>query len=840
MNLLLKTKMPTIFAESSNLHHQHNWSQEEISLLGDFTIAMKTTVYHDGKWNNGGTKVATSYNEKDRFTAHLLFVPGALLSQPSIKKDINEGSPDIKEVIVNGKLDTARLKALYTRRLLPALLHANATTTSEKGAYVTIPGLGCGQFISSKYCDKKTLKGILAKIIKEILIENKTRLPNIRAVRFDPNTEGSTNLNGSITEDQLDYIVANSRYEGLLHKPEHFDKKYKGCDYFKIVAWDHLSYPGNDWLGGSGATDDGSNCAATDSCYQLTGGKGRYGKSSGQFGYFPPEGYNTWKTLILKKKIYVQTNQQNLHLYSTVTKTKLRQLINNRLYDEANKYCKNNPTLVNKQTLQLTYLRYVVTENPALNNNDRRSECFELFKTCLKLNNYNFSAKPHLLRKRLGEKDPLYQLVASLQSKLDDKKHKKNKNMDADEHPIMPILVKGKLEITKEYIKMAIEQGRYDIAAKLYKINSKLVDPQIVQLVIMKFKPADQNAFEMLPILFPNINENLILDALDDNFISQQKFTQKDIKAAIKQNMYKVAAKLCKTNNQLVDNEILQWTINQFKTTGIDVFKALHIFFSHEIELPRQRHKDEKEFMQALQLKTKPFLRKYKKSLGIFSNQHKAIQKDIKQMLVLFEKIINAKEFKHFEDNLFNLCELLFLPKEPNKNIFTKLFSPNKQAQPTLPLLQRIKKLNNNTNSNINNFCEGIKTKCCWPRCYQKTTGDIKPLYEKACGELKHKQQEQKLTDYEKNPLQFNNIDELRQIHICNVLRKLNNKELCYPEQFTKTLEILKVKFNFVMSYYEDGYTVYTTKGKHDWLKKTINDHSENQSPASRESPKNK
>jgi len=45
--------------------------------------------------------------------------------------------------------------------------------------------------------------------------------------------------------------------------------------------WDHVSWPGNDFYGGSRSTDDGVKAAATDSMAALTGVEGRYAPNRG-------------------------------------------------------------------------------------------------------------------------------------------------------------------------------------------------------------------------------------------------------------------------------------------------------------------------------------------------------------------------------------------------------------------------------------------------------------------------------------------------------------------------------------------------------------------------------
>ncbi len=75
----------------------------------------------------------------------------------------------------------------------------------------------------------------------------------------------------------------------------------RGCRLFTFVAWDHVSWPGNDFFGGSRCTDDGVKAAATDSMRQVTGVEGSY--SPQRHAYLPPEGHANWGELVRKEGI---------------------------------------------------------------------------------------------------------------------------------------------------------------------------------------------------------------------------------------------------------------------------------------------------------------------------------------------------------------------------------------------------------------------------------------------------------------------------------------------------------------------------------------------------------
>ena len=71
---------------------------------------------------------------------------------------------------------------------------------------------------------------------------------------------------------------------------------FSDCLLFSIVAWDHVSWPGNDYFGGSRGTDDGVKAAATDSMALLTGIDGHYDPHRGA--YLPPTPYRTWDDVV--------------------------------------------------------------------------------------------------------------------------------------------------------------------------------------------------------------------------------------------------------------------------------------------------------------------------------------------------------------------------------------------------------------------------------------------------------------------------------------------------------------------------------------------------------------
>lgn len=75
---------------------------------------------------------------------------------------------------------------------------------------------------------------------------------------------------------------------------------FSDLELFSFVAWDHVSWPGNDFYLGIRDTDDGVKAAATDSMFRITGVEGIYDSLSNC--YTPPSEYKNWEEVVLKNK----------------------------------------------------------------------------------------------------------------------------------------------------------------------------------------------------------------------------------------------------------------------------------------------------------------------------------------------------------------------------------------------------------------------------------------------------------------------------------------------------------------------------------------------------------
>lgn len=290
---LLQTKQPRIFAESEVAGDGSDWTMEEIALLGDISCLVPVTVFDDGTWSR--PKV-----HEPPFPAHLVFVPGALLSPLG-----RAVSPDRREVVVGDHVDPDAYYRLYERRLCPVFDAIQRTAeVLGKGAVVSVPGLGCGQFSGGF-----PLHGPLGKTLHRLLEVHVERWPGLRLVHYDPYS-GTGGGAWRIGRKLVYRIRPMAGGQGCpqLARVEDFDEGSDGlmdCHLFSLVAWDHVSWPGNDFYDGARGTDDGVKAAATDSMYRITGVAGRYDRTA--FCYRPPADYGTWKEVVQGRGLRLTT-----------------------------------------------------------------------------------------------------------------------------------------------------------------------------------------------------------------------------------------------------------------------------------------------------------------------------------------------------------------------------------------------------------------------------------------------------------------------------------------------------------------------------------------------------
>lgn len=287
LDTLLNTKPPQIFAESAVVGDGSDWNHTELGLLGDISIAVPVTVF-----DNGHHTAPVPHTQP--FAATLVFTPGALL-----RNGRGHTPVDWAEVTsADGQLDREGYYGLYKRRLLPVLRYVDdSAAAAGKTALLTIPGLGCGQF-AGPFAGRLGVE--LQAVLERLLQTHGASLPHIKAVYFDPYSQCSNSrqeIHGISL--MIRPLLQGNAGKSQLCRPTAYAEDgddFSGCSLFSVVAWDHVSWPGNDFFGGSRSTDDGVKAAATDSMAVLTGFQGSYDPQRGA--YLPPAPYRTWNEVV--------------------------------------------------------------------------------------------------------------------------------------------------------------------------------------------------------------------------------------------------------------------------------------------------------------------------------------------------------------------------------------------------------------------------------------------------------------------------------------------------------------------------------------------------------------
>ncbi|MFT5194622.1 MAG: hypothetical protein ACI85U_001631 [Candidatus Promineifilaceae bacterium] len=297
---LINTKRPQIFAESAVAGNGSDWNQVELSILGDVSIATPVTIFDNGRHHHPDVL-------DPPFRGTLLFTPGALL-----KNGRGVTPCDFGAVTSNGQLDSEKYFKLYERRLLPALQYANRVSrANNKKALITIPGLGCGVF-AGKF--KGQLSERLNHTLRRILEKHGGSLNDIQAVYFDPYSSCANERYeiGEISYRVRPLLQGNEQKPQLCYPTayEEAGDDFSNCEFFSFVAWDHVSWPGNDFYIGSRATDDGVKGAATDVMQVMTGLEGYYSPVKNK--YLQPIGFKNWDDVIGKYELEIRLSSSNL------------------------------------------------------------------------------------------------------------------------------------------------------------------------------------------------------------------------------------------------------------------------------------------------------------------------------------------------------------------------------------------------------------------------------------------------------------------------------------------------------------------------------------------------
>lgn len=283
---LFETKKPRCFAERDVYGDGTDWNLTELGLLGDVSVAVPVTIFDDGRHTNPSI-------HQPPFKGTLVYTPGALL-----KSGRGPTPADWDAVVVDNATCDEAYYTLYRRRLLPAFEYVNAQAPGPRSAVLTIPGLGCGMF-AGKF--KGTLGAKFETVLARFLHEHGEAFPNIEAIYYDPYGEcdnAKHEIHG-ISFFVRPLLKQPGNGKPQLCRPADYAETgddFSHCELFSIVAWDHVSWPGNDFYAGARSTDDGVKAAATDSMAALTGAAGEYSKACTE--YQPPSPHHTWEQVV--------------------------------------------------------------------------------------------------------------------------------------------------------------------------------------------------------------------------------------------------------------------------------------------------------------------------------------------------------------------------------------------------------------------------------------------------------------------------------------------------------------------------------------------------------------
>ena len=120
LEIIVNTKKPQIFAESSVKGDGSDWNLDELSILGDVSIATPVKIY-----DNAAHSKPLVYDKP--FLGTLLFTPGALL-----RNDCRNTPADWNESVSNHNLNFEGYYNLYERRLLPVFHYVNSLSKERK------------------------------------------------------------------------------------------------------------------------------------------------------------------------------------------------------------------------------------------------------------------------------------------------------------------------------------------------------------------------------------------------------------------------------------------------------------------------------------------------------------------------------------------------------------------------------------------------------------------------------------------------------------------------------------------------------------------------------------
>ena len=285
---ILQTKRPKIYAESEIKGNGEDWNTNELKILGSICAGFDVLVFDDGKHLN-----PKRYDYPINFK--YIFVPGALL-----RNDFNQKyAPERDLLSKNNHINENKYNTYYFKKLDSVLHYIDQDSKKDKKkAFVSAPGIGCGQFAAEF---KGTLGEKLKRVFINVLEMNGLKYSNIHTLHYDPYDECKNEdylING-INLRIRPYLEGKSSPQLSIDNAKHIVDFESNCKFYSIVAWDHVSWPGNDFYAMKRVTDDGVKAAASNLMSIITNQEGSYLSDK----YTPPEPYINWIDCINTNKV---------------------------------------------------------------------------------------------------------------------------------------------------------------------------------------------------------------------------------------------------------------------------------------------------------------------------------------------------------------------------------------------------------------------------------------------------------------------------------------------------------------------------------------------------------
>lgn len=261
----LTGRKPKFFSETE-LHWMNDNERNEFKRQSEVIFhESDVTVYDNGFHEN-------PIVFKEPFVADLWFVSGVLLNG-------FDGGLD-SDILKEDDFQTA-YNDRYNSRLYNTFVSINSD--NENTHTVTMPALGCGCFANVDL--RKHIKSNFKAMILNFFSSH--TFLNIQSVFVDLYDE--SDKFEMYRFENMNVVFHNSKYS----KIGQFDFVDNSASMkHSIVAWDMVSYPGNDFWTNHRQTDDGVKAAATNVMSKMTGCEGYYDRK--KFKYLPKD-YRLWQ-----------------------------------------------------------------------------------------------------------------------------------------------------------------------------------------------------------------------------------------------------------------------------------------------------------------------------------------------------------------------------------------------------------------------------------------------------------------------------------------------------------------------------------------------------------------